>query len=279
MEEIQIDDAGNYEDDFDNDDEDNDAYMAAYAYVENSDGTYDIVEKSKVESGIADLFRTGTVDYVDDDGQYYIAYDPDDTNIWDVTGVDSANDEVVAGDFTRNVEVNAVIISTEKDKQDGEIRTAWIWDIPEDADEDKEPVDGLILRTWANNVRNTSAETYTSIRTAVSNRVEISMSEAQANDAELVLQLDKKVDVGRYAIYGDNESDIDADDFEELPYASDLFFNVGNDDNHDRVTVFPADADTVQDLDDGNVIVICLIDYDANGNADYYYAAYEIVVD
>ena len=37
----------------------------------------------------------------------YIAYDPDDTNIWDVTGVDSANDEVVAGDFDRNVVVNA----------------------------------------------------------------------------------------------------------------------------------------------------------------------------
>ena len=279
VEEIQIDDAGNYEDDFDNDDEDNDAYMAAYAYVENSDGTYDIVENSKEEAGVADLYRTGTVDYVDDDDQYYIAYDPDDTNIWDVTGVDSANDEVVASDFTRNVEVNAVIITTEKDKEDGEIRTAWIWDIPEDADEDEEPADGLILRTWANNVRSTSAETFSSIRTAVSNRVEISMSEAQANDAELVLQLDDVVDVGRYAIYGDNESDIDADDFEKQPYASDVFFNVGNDGNHDRVTVFPADSDTVQDLDDGNVIVICLINYDANGNADYYYAAYEIVVD
>ena len=41
-----------------------------------------------------------------------------------------------------------------------------------------------------------------------------------------------------------------------------------------RLTVFEN-----QDLDDGNVIVICLINYDANGNADYYYAAYEIVVD
>ena len=266
-------------DDFDDFEDDAD-FMKAYPYVENSDGTYDIVRGTVYDSVYADLYRNGTVavadteEGVDGNNADYIAYDPDDANIWDVTDVDSAKDEVVAGDFTRNIVVETVII---EDK--GEIRTAWFWDLPESVDDDEEPDDSLIVRTWANNVRNTSAETYTSIRTAVSNRVEISMSEAQANDAELVLQLDKKVDVGRYAIYGDNESDIDADDFEKLPYASDLFFNVGNDDNHDRVTVFPADADTVQDLDDGNVIVICLIDYDANGNADYYYAAYEIVVD
>ena len=275
--EIQIDDDGGY--DFD-DDKDDDEYMAAYAYAENSDGTYDIVRGTVYDSVYADLYRNGTVavadteEGVDGNNADYIAYDPDDANIWDVTDVDSAKDEVVAGDFTRNIVVETVII---EDK--GEIRTAWFWDLPESVDDDEEPADGLILRTWANNVRSTSAETYTSIRTAVSNRVEISMSEAQANDAELVLQLDDVVDVGRYAIYGDNESDIDADDFEKQPYASDVFFNVGNDGNHDRVTVFPADSDTVQDLDDGNVIVICLINYDANGNADYYYAAYEIVVD
>src|SRR5699024_8173334 len=128
-------------------------------------------------------------------------------DIWDVTGVDSANDEVVAGDFTRNVEVNAVIISTEKVKEDGEIRTAWIWDIEQGADEDEEPVDGLIVRTIANNVSNTSAETFSSIRTAVSNRVELSMSEAQANAAELVLQFAPEVDSVRYAIYSSSDSD------------------------------------------------------------------------
>ena len=275
--EIQID-----ENDADNnaDFEDDADFMKAYPYAENSDGTYDIVRGTVYDSVYADLYRNGTVavadteEGVDGNNADYIAYDPDDANIWDVTDVDSAKDEVVAGDFTRNIVVETVII---EDK--GEIRTAWFWDLPESVDDDEEPADGLILRTWANNVRSTSAETYTSIRTAVSNRVEISMSEAQANDAELVLQLDDVVDVGRYAIYGDNESDIDADDFEKQPYASDVFFNVGNDGNHDRVTVFPADSDTVQDLDDGNVIVICLINYDANGNADYYYAAYEIVVD
>ena len=129
------------------------AYMAAYAYVENSDGTYDIIDGTQEVAGIADLYRTGTVDYEAGKEQMYIAYDPEDADIWDVTGVDSANDEVVAGGFTRNVEVNAVIISTEKVKEDGEIRTAWIWDIEQGADEDEEPVDGLIVRTIANNVR------------------------------------------------------------------------------------------------------------------------------
>ena len=265
--EIEIDDAGEYADDFD--DEDSDAYMAAYAYVENSDGTYDIIDGTQEVAGIADLYRTGTVDYETGKDQMYIAYDPEDADIWDVTGVDSANDEVVAGDFTRNVEVNAVIISTEKVKEDGEIRTAWIWDIEQGADEDEEPVDGLIVRTIANNVRNTSAETFSSIRTAVSNRVELSMSEAQANAAELVLQFAPEVDSVRYAIYSSSDSDISADDYsdaEPIEFAAD--YEAG-----DNVTIFPV-GNRVQDLDDGNVIVIFLTDGD-----DIYYAAYEIVVD
>ena len=265
--EIEIDDAGEYADDFD--DEDSDAYMAAYAYVENSDGTYDIIDGTQEVAGIADLYRTGTVDYEAGKEQMYIAYDPEDADIWDVTGVDSANDEVVAGGFTRNVEVNAVIISTEKVKEDGEIRTAWIWDIEQGADEDEEPVDGLIVRTIANNVRNTSAETFSSIRTAVSNRVELSMSEAQANAAELVLQFAPEVDSVRYAIYSSSDSDISADDYsdaEPIEFAAD--YEAG-----DNVTIFPV-GNRVQDLDDGNVIVIFLTDGD-----DIYYAAYEIVVD
>ena len=134
--EIQIDDDGGY--DFD-DDKDDDEYMAAYAYAENSDGTYDIVDDSKVESCFADLYRNGTVavadteEGVDGNNADYIAYDPDDANIWDVTDVDSAKDEVVAGDFTRNIVVETVII---EDK--GEIRTAWFWDLPESADEKPE---------------------------------------------------------------------------------------------------------------------------------------------
>ena len=261
--EIQID-----ENDADNnaDFEDDADFMKAYPYAENSDGTYDIVRGTVYDSVYADLYRNGTVavadteEGVDGNNADYIAYDPDDANIWDVTDVDSAKDEVVAGDFTRNIVVETVII---EDK--GEIRTAWFWDLPESVDDDEEPAEGLIVRTWANNVRTTSAETYTSIRTAVSNRVELSMSEAQSNAADLEVQLDGvngKVD-GLYVIYGDNESDISASDFEVADK-----FDEWTDDT--RLTVFEN-----QDLDDGNVIVICLEGTDG----DTYYAAYEIVVD
>ena len=252
-------------DDFDDFEDDAD-FMKAYPYVENSDGTYDIVRGTVYDSVYADLYRNGTVavadteEGVDGNNADYIAYDPDDANIWDVTDVDSAKDEVVAGDFTRNIVVETVII---EDK--GEIRTAWFWDLPESVDDDEEPAEGLIVRTWANNVRTTSAETYTSIRTAVSNRVELSMSEAQSNAADLEVQLDGvngKVD-GLYVIYGDNESDISASDFEVADK-----FDEWTDDT--RLTVFED-----QDLDDGNVIVICLEGTDG----DTYYAAYEIVVD
>ena len=261
--EIQID-----ENDADNnaDFEDDADFMKAYPYAENSDGTYDIVRGTVYDSVYADLYRNGTVavadteEGVDGNNADYIAYDPDDANIWDVTDVDSAKDEVVAGDFTRNIVVETVII---EDK--GEIRTAWFWDLPESVDDDEEPAEGLIVRTWANNVRTTSAETYTSIRTAVSNRVELSMSEEQANAADLEVQLEGVNDKvnGLYVIYGDNESDISASDFE----VADEFAEWTTD---TRLTVFEN-----QDLDDGNVIVICLEGTDG----DTYYAAYEIVVD
>ena len=261
--EIQID-----ENDADNnaDFEDDADFMKAYPYAENSDGTYDIVRGTVYDSVYADLYRNGTVavadteEGVDGNNADYIAYDPDDANIWDVTDVDSAKDEVVAGDFTRNIVVETVIV---EDK--GEIRTAWFWDLPESVDDDEEPAEGLIVRTWANNVRTTSAETYTSIRTAVSNRVELSMSEEQANAADLEVQLEGVNDKvnGLYVIYGDNESDISASDFEVADK-----FDEWTDDT--RLTVFED-----QDLDDGNVIVICLEGTDG----DTYYAAYEIVVD
>ena len=134
--EIQID-----ENDADNnaDFEDDADFMKAYPYAENSDGTYDIVRGTVYDSVYADLYRNGTVavadteEGVDGNNADYIAYDPDDANIWDVTDVDSAKDEVVAGDFTRNIVVETVII---EDK--GEIRTAWFWDLPESADEKPE---------------------------------------------------------------------------------------------------------------------------------------------
>ena len=254
--------------------EDDEDFMKAYPYVENSDGTYDIVRGTVFDSAYADLYRSGTVavadteEGVDGNDAEYIAYDPEDANLWDVTDVDSANDEVVAGDFTRNIVVETVII---EDK--GEIRTAWFWDLPESVDDPEEPDDSLIIRTWANNVRTTSAETYTSIRTAVSNRVELSMSAEQANAADLELQLDDSlVYDGLYAIYADSESDIAAGDFEDG--AATGFFDVKDDYGKTRVTVFED-----QDLDNGNVIVFCLKVADKDGNDDIYYAAYEIVVD
>ena len=267
--EVQIDDDYNY--DF----EDDDDFMKAYPYVENADGTYDIVRGTVYSQGAAELYRTGTVAFAegdenDDDeldgGVEYIAYDPDDANIWDVTSVDSASDEVVAGDFDRNVVVNAVIVGADEDTT--EIRTAWIWDISESATPDDEPVDGLIVRTIANNVRSTSAETFSSIRTAVSNRVEISMSEAQANAAELVLQFAPEVDSYSYAIYSNSDSDISAND-----YADTDVIDLPADYDGENVTIFPV-GNQVQDLDDGNVIVIFL-----EVDGDIYYAAYEIVVD
>ena len=275
--EVQIDD--DYDYGFDNDGD----FMKAYPYVENADGTYDIVRGTVYESSYADLYRTGTVAYtVDEDGEptvpdvpnnvevnvddyevEYIAYDVDEANIWDVTGVDSANDEVVAGNFVRNVAVETVIIP------DGnEIRTAWLWDIPASVSDDNEPADSLILRTWANNVRGTSAETFTGIRTAVSNRVEISMSQAQADQAKLELQLDGDVDAAAYAIYNDVDSDISADDLTDGAVSDFDEFEVDEDGNG-RLQVFKN-----QDLDYGNVIVFFLTVDD-----EVYYAAYEIVED
>ena len=289
--EVEINDDGNY--DFDEDTDD--AYMAAYAYVENSDGTYDIVEDSKIDSTFADLFQNGTVAYTvdanrDPDTDYdgddpitpdstgatvaYIAYDEEKANLWDVTYVNDANDEVEVGAFIRNVAVETVIV-----EDDEEIRTAWMWDIPESVDEEVSP-DNQIVRTWANNVRSSSAETYRDIRTAVAERVMLSMSEEQANAANLELQLNG-VDAtrGQYVIYADNKSDISSTDFGAtadtfVEWIGDDIMVDGEDSGEDvaadaRLTVFAN-----QDLDDGNVIVIRVVD---GGVA--YYAAYQIVVD
>ena len=100
------------------------------------------------------------------------------------------------------------------------------------------------------------------------------MSEAQANAANLELQLSADVedDVrGQYVIYGDVDSDISADDFDVTADSFDEWY--GDEGDNTRLFVFGEDAG--QDLDDGNVIVICLEGTDGHT----YYAAYEIVVD
>ena len=136
VEEIEVDDAPV---DF----EDPDHFMTAYSYSQNSDGTYDLntANVADVHQGdvYADLLRVGTVAWyrdMDDDArrdpgetERYIAYTQGEANVWDVTGVTNASQDVASADFRQNVEVHAVIV----DDEDA-IRTAWIWDVEEDAD-------------------------------------------------------------------------------------------------------------------------------------------------
>ena len=135
VEEIEVDDAPV---DF----EDPDHFMTAYAYTQNSDGTYDLsAAGGTVYQGnvYADLLRVGTVAYYTDadengrrngsEAEAYIAYTQGEANVWDVTGVTNASQDVASADFRENVEVHAVIVD-----DDAAIRTAWIWDVEEDAD-------------------------------------------------------------------------------------------------------------------------------------------------
>ena len=121
-EEIEIDD-NNSDIDF----EDPDDFMAAYPYVKNTDGTYDITDEPIYTSKVSELLEVGTVDA---NGTYYAL--PDDAKVWDVNDVDSATEDPQPGEFYF-IEVNAVIIPTTQ--PDGRtIRTAWIWDYDADGD-------------------------------------------------------------------------------------------------------------------------------------------------
>ena len=139
VEEIEVD---NYDVDFDRDVD----FMTAYSYSQNSDGTYDLESVNADDDHVyqsddpdydgdvyADLLRVGTVAYYWDEEnvERYISYVDGEANVWDVTGMTSANDEPVAADFRENVEVHAVIVD-----DDDSIRTAWIWDVEEEADDD-----------------------------------------------------------------------------------------------------------------------------------------------
>ena len=148
VEEIEVDDAPV---DF----EDPDHFMTAYSYSQNSDGTYDLntANVADVHQGdvYADLLRVGTVAWyrdMDDDArrdpgetERYIAYTQGEANVWDVTGVTNASQDVASADFRQNVEVHAVIV----DDEDA-IRTAWIWDVEEDADPTPEEPEDPELR-------------------------------------------------------------------------------------------------------------------------------------
>ena len=118
---IKVDDEGDYFD------KDNDYhYMKAWSYSENADGTYDIGTMWNT-FGVADLLINRTIALNDGTGvEDYLSL-PTTANVWDVTDVEKGGDDVSTGTFHQNVYVNTVAIVSE-----GQVRTAWIWDLDED---------------------------------------------------------------------------------------------------------------------------------------------------
>ena len=100
-----------------------DYYMNAYAYVENSDGTYELNLKSRTEATDVVLLKNGTLDV---DGMVKYPTVVDKSNIWDVTDMTSAGEDAAKGEFVVGYEKNAVVITTNEGKV---LQTAWIWDL------------------------------------------------------------------------------------------------------------------------------------------------------
>ena len=140
---IEIDDDGGHN--FDR----TSSYMKAYAYVENADGTYDISDKDPIGAYNAHRTDNGTVYWGAPDS--VSAYDYltvlDSSNVWDVTDVDSANDDITTGTFTRT-DRNAVIITG--GSRNETIRAAWVWDI-DDTTVDFDTSDYLVVLSDADN--------------------------------------------------------------------------------------------------------------------------------
>ena len=110
-------------------------FMKAYTYSENADGTYKVGDEGKY-TGTAVNLSNHTVDFESPvDTHTYISLATQ-GNVWDVTDVEHEGDEAVASAFSKT-EVNAVLVI-----DNGQIRTAWIWDIPQsvtpDDPEDRE---------------------------------------------------------------------------------------------------------------------------------------------
>ena len=104
--------------------EDDDNYMQAYKYSVNSKGEYTIDTTSGVVAVPASLLENGTVDA----GNEYLTI-VGTTNIWDVTDVDNANDEVTTGSFDYVTDKWAVVIKTNSNQT---LKTAWVWDMDAD---------------------------------------------------------------------------------------------------------------------------------------------------
>ena len=119
-----------YEDEFDK--ADGYAYMVAYTYSVNSDGTYELELKSREDATDVVLLKNGTLDV---DGMVKYPTVVDKSNIWDVTDMTSAGEDAAKGEFVVGYEKNAVVITTNDDKV---LQTAWIWD----KDEDNTGIDG-----------------------------------------------------------------------------------------------------------------------------------------
>ena len=102
--------------------EDTTCYMNAYAYVENADGTYDIVDGTRIEDYNAELLLNGTVENTKNE----IYALPDDADIWDVTDMKNAEDDVREGEFSY-IECHSVIVPTTVNGRT--IRTAFVWEI------------------------------------------------------------------------------------------------------------------------------------------------------
>ena len=113
-----------YGSDFDSDDD----FMKAYKYGVDGNGKYTInTNKDDVISAVpASLLQNGTVEagY----GKYLTIVG--NTNVWDVTDVDSADDEVTTGSFDYVNDKWAVIVETNNNKT---IKTAWVWDMDGDS--------------------------------------------------------------------------------------------------------------------------------------------------
>ena len=110
------------------------AYMVAYTYSVNSDGTYELNLNSRTAATEAVLLKNGTLD-VSNNGENDYAYAGivyptlvSKSNIWDVTDMDAAGDDAAKGTFVVGTKKNAVIITNNDNKV---LQTAWIWDIDE----------------------------------------------------------------------------------------------------------------------------------------------------
>ena len=120
--EIEIDSTGGH--DFDEET----SYMKAYAYTENPDGTYDVSTREPVGAYDGSLIRNDTVDWGGVSGYLTIVGS---TQIWDVTDVTRADEDVSGGSFNYT-DKNAVVIRGGSREEN--IRTAWVWEKDEDSD-------------------------------------------------------------------------------------------------------------------------------------------------